>query len=514
MLHKYFFFFLLFFGFSAGAFAYSSGDTNAPRRLISPPESATQNSVTLLWDKPVEYADVLTYYIYQGDKHVATSDKTNYTVKGLSPDKRYRFYVKAKFKNEKLSMPTQEIQVTTKPVGKVFNVLDYGAKGDGGTLDTKAIQKAINACTPGGTVYIPSGTFVSGALFLKSDMTLYLAEDAVLKGSIDPKDYLPMIPNRFEGWEISTYASLLNAGKLNSKGGYTIRHLSIRGEGTIDGGGKALAKAMLEKNGRRKRGRLILLMNCQNVNIQGLTIKGSPCWTIHYIYSDNITLHDLTIKSDVWNGDGIDPDSSTDSYIFNCSFSTGDDCIAIKSGKNPEGYYIAKPTENVWISNCQFLRGHSIAIGSEMSGGVRNVMVRDCVTGNLKYGMQIKGTKDRGGFVENISVKDCALRKITVYSSVGYNNDGKPAPVSPYYRNFTFSNIDMTKADDNPVITVQGFSEVDHYTQNVTFKNIMLPENAVISLNHCKNIDFKNVLTIDKENPVYHIDNSIDINRF
>lgn len=482
-----------------------------PRHLVLPPESATAHSITLLWDKPDQYAGISAYYIYQDGKQVAKTDKTNFTVTHLAPDHTYNFYIKAAYASGKLSAAGNKVEAKTKPAGKIFNVVDYGARGDGKTKNTGAIQRAIDSCSPGGTVYIPAGTFLTGALYLKSNMTLYIAKGGVLQGSADPDDYLPMIPNRFEGWELTTYASLLNAGRLNRKGGYSVSHLSICGQGTISGGGSVLAKAMIAGKGLRGRGRLILLMNCRDVNLQGLTVENSPCWTIHYIYCDHVTLHDLTIKSSVRNGDGVDPDSSTDSYIFNCSFSTGDDCIAIKSGKNPEGYYIGKPTRNVWISNCLFTRGHGISIGSEMSGGVRNVLIRDCVAENLLNGMQIKGTPARGGYVENVSVKDCSLRKITVFSSVGYNNDGAPAPVSPYYKDLVFSHIDMRGATENPVIIVQGFAKISHYTKDVRFADITLPAHAVITLDHCKDVSFKNVFTADKTAPSYRITNCRNI---
>ncbi len=478
-----------------------------PQRLTVPPESATRHSITLLWDKPEEYTDISTYYIYQDGKKIASSDITNYTVKDLKPDTRYNFYIKAKYQDGRLSAASKKIKTQTKAPGKVFNISDFGAKGDGETINTKAIQNAIDACTKGGTVLIPAGTFKTGALFLKSNMTLYIEKGGTLQGSINPKDYLPMIPNRFEGWEMTTYASLLNAGTLNHEGGFSVKHLSIRGKGTVNGGGGRLAKAMTDKNGRRSRGRLILLMNCQDVNIQGLTISGSPCWTIHYIYSDNITLHDLNISSNVTNGDGIDPDSSTDSYIFNCTFSTGDDCIAIKSGKNPEGYQIAKPTKNVWISNCNFKRGHSIAIGSEMSGGVSDVLVRDCITGNLLHGLQIKGTKDRGGYVKDISVKDCALRQITVYSAVNYNNDGEAAPQSPYYKNLEFSHIDMSQTKKKEVIVIQGFEKDNHFTENVRFEDVRLPKGPIIQLSDSRNIHFNRVFAVDGSKVDYQVQN-------
>ncbi|WP_158639479.1 glycosyl hydrolase family 28 protein [Arachidicoccus ginsenosidivorans] len=169
------------------------------------------------------------------------------------------------------------------------------------------------------------------------------------RGNVDLEDYLPMIHNRFEGWELMSYASLINVGVMNHNGGFSVENLRICGQGAITGAGGALGTAMQNKSGIRSRGRLILLMNCKNVDLQGLTIQNSPCWTIQYVYCEGVSLHGLDIKSTAHNGDGIDPDSSDDSFIFNCCFSTGDDCIAIKSGKilkviglasQPEGYVL------------------------------------------------------------------------------------------------------------------------------------------------------------------------------
>ncbi len=481
-----------------------------PQNLIVPPEAVTETSVTLLWDKPPQYANVNEYDIFMNGAYLSSSAITNYTASNLHPNKKYTFTIKAKTSAGQTSLPCNKLKVETKSKGKVFNVLDFGAQGDGSTLNTLAIQKAINACTNGGTVYIPEGKFLSGALFLKSNMTFYIAKGGILKGSTVTKEYLPMILNRFEGWELQSFASLLNAGKLDRNGSYNVKNLTISGAGTISGGGSVLGDAMSAEKGIRSRGRLILLMNAQNINIQGLTIEEPPCWTIHYVYSDNVTLHDLNISSKAKNGDGIDPDSSTDSFIFNCSFSTNDDCIAIKSGKNPEGYYVGKPTENVYITNCNFIEGHGISIGSEMSGGVRNVIVRDCKAGNLRHGMQIKGTKERGGFVEKVIVKDCDLLKITIFSNVGYNNDGEPAPVQPYYKDFEFSNINMTKANTkDAVIIAEGFS--NNYTKNVVFKNIILPKNSEIKLSRCNNFVFENVLDVNKNKPNYKIETSTNI---
>jgi hypothetical protein len=331
----------------------------------------------------------------------------------------------------------------------------------------------------------------------------------VLKGSTAVADYEPLILNRFEGWELETYASLITAGRLDHSGPANVRNISIRGGGRISGGGQALAEAMIAARGLRGRGRLICLMNAANVEIQGLTLDEPPCWTLHYIYSENVSCHGLTIRSEVRNGDGIDPDSSRDSYIFNCTFDTGDDCIAIKSGKNPEGNTVNRPTENVQIVDCHFVRGHGISIGSEISGGVRGVLVEDCVAGDLLNGLQIKATKDRGNIVEDVTVRDCDLRMISILTALSYNNDGEPAPEPPYFRNIRFLNLDLSKANPSkPVIIVNGFDAQGHRTKNVSFENIVLPAGARVTVDQCEDVVFKHVATAAGEKPAYEVTRS------
>lgn len=484
----------------------------AARNLIAPESSITSTTVTLLWDKPKQYKDITTYQIFKDGELVGTSNKTNFTVENLKPEKKYQFYIKAQDKSGKLSKASHSIHAATRIAGKVFNILDYGAKGDGTTKNTHAIQQAIDACTSGGTVYIPTGTFLSGALHLKSNMTLYIDEGGVLQGSTDTLDYLPAILNRFEGWELKTYASLINAGTLDRSGKYNVVNLSLRGKGTISGGGAKLSKAMVASRGMRGRGRLICIMNGQNIDIQGLNIENPPCWTTHYIYCNQVTLHDLHITSSGANGDGIDPDSSTDSYIFNCTISTDDDCIAIKSGKNPEGNVVNKPTKRVRITDCTFIKGAALAIGSEMSGGVSDVFIQDCKIGNLKNGLQIKTTKDRGGYVKNIVMRDCSILKITMVTDVNYNNDGAPAPKLAWFKDMEFSNLDMTGAKPGETLMdINGFPDEKHYTRDITFNNVKLPQGAKIKIKNCDNIDFSNVTDVIGAKPSYLISESRNI---
>ena len=488
--------------------------------LFLAPQTLRSDEATLIWDKPEGAGPGLAYEVLRDGRPCGETRKTHFTARGLAPEHAYVFTVRARAaagtEDPGDRTESNRLDLRTRSPEPVVSVLDHGAVGDGRTLNTRALQAAIDACPPGGVVRLPAGVFLSGALFLKSDMTLEIAEGGVLKGSADPADYAPFIRNRFEGWEMDTYASLLNAGTLDSAGPANVRNLSIRGAGTISGGGKKLSDAVRAEfpgvKGLRSRGRLILLMNAENVEVAGLTLEETPCWTLHYIYSENITLRGLVIRSDVRNGDGIDPDSSRRSYIFDCTFDTGDDCIAIKSGKNPEGNVINRPTEIVRVFDCRFVRGHGISIGSEMSGGVRGVLIEDCVAGPLLHGLQIKATAERGGFVEDVTVRDCSLRQITVYTKLPYNNDGGAAPSPPFFRDFRFENIDLTEADPTkPVIVVNGFAAEGHRTRNVSFGNIRLPAGAKVTVDRAEDVTFAQVTTPDGGKPIYEITRSVGV---
>ncbi len=484
-------------------------------QLLLAPQSLRSDEATLVWDKPEATGPGIAYEVLRDGQPCGQTLKTHFTARGLAPERTHVFQVRItpSAADPSLRMESNPLELRTLSPELIVSVLDYGALGDGATLNTRALQAAINACPAGGVVRIPAGVFLSGALFLKSDMTLEIEAGGVLKGSANPADYAPFIRNRFEGWELETYASLLNAGTLGSAGPANVRNLSIRGVGRISGGGKKLSDAVRAEfpgvKGLRSRGRLILLMNAENVEVAGLILEETPGWTLHTIYSKNVSLHGLSIRSNVLNGDGIDPDSSENTFIFACTFDTGDDCIAIKSGKNPEGNVVNRPTDGVRVFDCRFERGHGISIGSEISGGVRGVRVEDCVAGELLNGLQIKGTPERGGFVEDVTVRDCALRQITVYTKLSYNNDGAAAPAQPFFRNFRFENIDLTQADPKkPVIIVNGFEADGHRTAQVRFEGIRLPAGAKVKLDRVEDVAFTRVTTPDGVAPTYEVTRS------
>ncbi len=292
------------------------------------------------------------------------------------------------------------------------NILDYGAVGDGVTVCTKAIQRAIDLCEKNGTVIVPAGTFRSGALFLKSHMTLYLEKGARLLGSDRAEDF-PVMGYPFEGLDQLCYASLLNTD------GAPHENIVIDGEGgVIDANGAVLfAQEMEEKKG--KRGRAVCLRNTEGVTIRNVVIRQSPAWCLHLLYCRNVVVEGVEIHTKydengekyrgIFNGDGMDIDSCRDVSVRNCLIASQDDCIAVKSGRDEEGRRVGIPSENITIENCRFLSGFGVAMGSEMAGGVRNVYVRNCTFENAFSIASVKAVRGRGNYIRNVHYENCSL---------------------------------------------------------------------------------------------------------
>ena len=474
-------------------------------------------SITLWWEQPENAPRNAVYTVLRNGKPVAEVNRTHVTLEHLRPETEYNLQVCLGDEliaetTAKTTAERRRIDVTLSP---------YNAIGDGQTMNTAALQAAIDACEPDQEVYLPTGVYLTGALRLHSDMTLRLAKDAVLQGTDDPMDYLPKIESRFEGIHQQCYQSLLNLGELHADAGPNCRNVLICGEGTICGGGQALAMNVINRETEllkdqlaalgdrireyendhtipgRARGRLINLSNCENVRITGLTLQNGASWNVHMVYSRNIVTDHCVFRSeDVWNGDGWDPDSSEDCTLFACAFHTGDDSVAIKSGKNPEGNRVNRPTRRIRIFDCVSEYGLGIAIGSEMSGGVEEVKIWDCDLRHSLYGVQIKATKKRGGYVRNISVRDCALSRFLV-TAVLYNDDGEGAPEPPVFERFHCERVAFTgwardywEKEDHavPVIQLSGFDTPGHEVRDVLFRQCLSEGEADVRLTHCCNV--------------------------
>ena len=506
--------------------------TSEIREIMETPEGTAKlriheivfdDEITLWWTKD-EFCYADGYKLYLDGKLHGEKDKTHYTFSDLHSEQVYRVRIQALKNGQTVS--ERELTVITRPSKNKIDITNakYGAVGDGKTMNTFSIHKALDDCTEKDVVIVPKGRYLTGALNIHSNTEVYLAEGATLMGSKDENDYLPKIKSRFEGIENMSYRSLLNMGELDRNGECNCQNVVLRGKGCICGGGINLHVSMIDAETERiqnteeykksyvehrylirdysiawrVRGRLINISNADTVILAGLRLEYGPAWTIHPIYSRNVITYGCTVTSiGINNGDGWDPDSSENCVIFDTVFDTGDDCIAIKSGKNPEGNVINKPSKDIYVFDCRTISGHSgVGVGSEMSGGVENVQVWDCDFAGAWYGVHIKATKERGGYVKNVDVRDCKLSSIVI-GSVDYNTDGASANSMPVFADYHFENIEIS-GFHNYYVRVNGFDEEKYAVQNVTLKDIALinvAEKKALRLENCKNLRLENVTT-------------------
>ncbi len=329
---------------------------------------------------------------------------------------------------------------------------NFGATGNGQALDTPALQAAIDQCAQngGGTVFVPAGQYLTGTLFFRDNITLHLEPGATLLASQNPAHY-PVTANRWEGAEQLTYAPVL--------AGVGLKNISITGRGTINGQGQSWWQAFREKTLAHPRPRLIGFADCENVLIEGVTLTNSPAWTVNPVRCRNVNIRGVTIINppDSPNTDGINPDSCRFVRISDCFISVGDDCITIKSGTQFERPDLLIPCRDITITNCTLERGHGgVVIGSEMSGGVQNVVISNCVFIGTDRGIRLKSRRGRGGVVENVRVSNiimdgvlCPFTMNLYYNCNGAKgdtsvSDKNPHPVdagTPAFRNIHYSHI-------------------------------------------------------------------------
>ncbi len=363
-----------------------------------------------------------------------------------------------------------------------FCILDYGASQDG-ELCTEAFRQAIEAChqAGGGRVIVPEGEFVSGAIHLLSNVELHLEEGAKILFSTNPMDYLPNVRTRFEGCELYNYSPLIYA--------YKQENIAITGDGVLDGqasmdnwwhwkrGHEDKSNSQQEPNSNPRllemmtngvpveerifgdgyylRPSFIQPFECKNILIEGVTLVRPPMWMIHPVLSENITIRDVKLFSQgAPNGDGCDPESCKNIMIEGCEFNNGDDCIAIKSGRNRQGYDAGIPTENVIIRHCKMLDGHGgVVIGSESSGGARNIYAYDCEMSspNLDRALRLKSNKYRGGVIENIYLRDITVGEVknaAVRINQNYSSKTTQGEIKyTRYRNIFIERMVCNKAD-------------------------------------------------------------------
>lgn len=358
-----------------------------------------------------------------------------------------------------------------------FVVSNFGAIGDNKTDCTEAFRKAITACNSagGGRVVVPKGEFLAGAIHLESNVNLYVSSGATIRFTHDTRKY-PIVFTRFEGMELMNYSPFLYA--------FEQENIAITGEGTIDGGADSehwwawksrtrpskdpaaapndrdvlfqmaetgiLANKRVFGEGHYLRPQFIQPYRCENVLIEGVTLLNSPMWQVHPVLCTNVTVRKLKINADGPNTDGCDPESCSDVLIDSCEFNTGDDCIAIKSGRNADGRRVNVPSQNIVIRDCHMKNGHGgITVGSEISGGVHGVFAEHCQMDSpkLDIAIRLKNNAMRGGLLENIHVRDISVGQVgnAAVSIDFYYEEGKAGGFQPVVRNVTVEKLRTQK---------------------------------------------------------------------
>jgi polygalacturonase len=450
-----------------------------------------------------------------------------------------------------------------------FNILRYGAIADGLTLNTISINKAIAECSSrgGGVVLIPGGLWLSGPIEMKSNVNLHIVRDAILLFTPDFDQY-PLVEGIYEGRRSARNQSPIY--------GTNLENIAITGTGVIDGNGdvwrmvgkdrlteeewkkKVASGGLVSSDGKTwfpsaktklafeqkrtatlERGQslkdfedikdflrpnLLVLNNCKNVLLEGVTFQNSPAWCLHPILCENLTIRNVSAKNPDYaqNGDGVDVESCKNVLIEGSTFDVGDDGICIKSGKDEEGRKRGRPTENVIVRNNIVYKAHGgFVIGSEMSGGARNIFVYDCSFVGTDIGLRFKTARGRGGVVENIYVKNIRMKDIVndailfdmYYFMKPPAENEKPVvpPVTegtPQFRNFYIENVVCNGAERG--IFIRGLPEMS--IKNIFLKDLVLRTNKGAELIEASGIHLDNVRLLSKTTrPVIYIENSSNL---
>jgi len=452
---------------------------------------------------------VSALFLITGTHKETTEDKKRLTIADKAP--LIIEEITAPFKMPQLKRPEFP--------NRLLNILEYGAKGDSVSLNTNAFKKAIEACytAGGGKVIVPSGKWLTGAIHLKSNVNLHFEEGAEIHFSTNPDNYLPVVFTRWTGFELYNYSPLIYAKDCEN--------IAVTGPGKLFGHGESwwkwemageetawrvyyeqvLKDVLPDKRvyGTPEAGfrpQFINPVNCKNVLFEGFTIvTPGPFWTFDILYCENVIVRGLKLNTVGGpNTDGINLNSSKNVLVEYCHINSGDDCIAFKSGLNEDGWRVARPTENVVIRNIYGLRSHGgIVIGSEMSGGVRNIYAHDCEFNGAERGIRLKSNASRGGIVEkiwyeNITMKNMSGEAIRINTNYGAYMADEGGTAYPVFREINIKNI---KCDGAQVaLSMMGTSHKP--IEDITLENISIKAETGMKFNWVNNLELKNVSSI------------------
>ena len=402
--------------------------------------------------------------------------------------------------------------VPPKISNNTISLTKFGAVGDSVTNCKPAFDQAIQACKDknGGKIIVPAGTYlINGPIHLTSNLCIELQKGSKLVFGTNPSDYLPAVLTSWEGTFLYNYSPFIY--------GYQLENVAIIGEGTIDGNAsdsfgkwhaqqkesQLLSRKMNHENvpvkerifgkGHFLRPQLIQFFECKNILMEGVTIKNSPFWCVHFLKSENITARGMKFEAFNKNNDGFDPEYSKNILIEDIDFNNGDDNVAIKAGRDHEGRKTAITSENIIIRNCRFKGLHGVVIGSEMSAGVQNVFVENCSYGGYcKRGIYLKSNPDRGGFIRNIYVNNVEFGEVedAFFITSYYHGEGKGFATD--IRDVFVDSVKFRRAT-NAAIVIQGFPAKK--VRDVHFSNVTIDSAATgLSLSNTENIVFSNVI--------------------
>jgi polygalacturonase len=416
---------------------------------------------------------------------------------------------------------------------RLFDITKFGARADGSTPGTASIAAAIDECSRagGGRVLVPAGTFLTGAIHLKSNVELHVADGATLKFDTNPASY-PMVFTRWEGMELMSYSPLIYA--------FEQKNIGITGKGTLDGQGSGQhwwpwkgpwggtvdygwTQGMPDQRAARRklfdmaeagvpvkervfgegsmlRPPFIQPYRCENVLIADVRVRNSPFWNIHPVLCRNVTLRGVDVYGHGPNNDGVDPESVDHMLIEDCSFDTGDDCIAVNSGRNADGRRLATPSQNILVRNCRMREGHGgVVVGSQISGGARWVFAENCRmdSPDLWYAIRFKNNALRGGLLENFYYRDIDVGHVgraAITCDFNYE-EGANGPFIPRLRNVVVERLRVKHAVR--VLDSQGLPQapVDDITlRDCEFQGVTQPS----IVRHTRQVTLENVRVNDR----------------